>query len=573
MDARREPGAAKIASVRARPYSESVEPALRIVPLGGLGRIGGNLMAIEGPNDMLLVDCGMLFPTADQPGIDYCIPDTTYVMERRHKLRAILITHAHEDHFGAVPFLLPELDVPIWGTDLTMSLLAAKLAEFPELSPSLMRFRDGQRVSFGELAVTAVPVTHSVPDAVALAIETPVGVVVHTGDFKLDPDPIDGRKTDEGTLRAFGDRGVVLLLSDSTNAERPGHTWGEREVGDAVAEVIARAPLRVLVTTFASNVHRLQSIITASEAAGRRVVLAGRSVVETVRVAMERGYLQARRGTLQEVEAYDGLPRSATTIIASGSQGEPQSTLARIAAGTHGAVKLEPGDWAIMSSRRIPGNERAVSTLVNNLYRRGVEVIDDRSARVHTSGHAHNDEQRRMLELCRPRFFVPVHGELRHMVRHARLAEEVGIPRDRIFVVEDGQPVDLLSIDGTVHARPGEKVPSGLVFVDGKRVGEVGEVVLRDRRHLAETGMVVCVVIFLEDGGVVAGPDIHTRGLFESEDKEMLARAEEEVLAALRSLETKDTPSRQEAIRSSLRRFFKRELLRRPLVVPVVVVL
>jgi ribonuclease J len=516
----------------------------------------------------------MLFPTAEQPGVDYCIPDTSYLRERQHKLRAVLITHAHEDHYGAVPFLLPELDVPIYGTDLTMSLLAGKLAEFPELEPDLRRLRDGQAVEFGELRVTPLAVTHSVPDAIGMAIETPAGIIVHTGDFKLDPDPVDGRHTDVAALRALGDRGVTLLLSDSTNSERPGHTWGEREVGQALAEVIARAPLRVLVTTFASNVHRLQAVITASEAVGRKVVLAGRSVMETAQIAIDRGHLRIKPHTLVPIEAFDGVARSRLTVIASGSQGEPHSTLARIAAGSHGAVKLEPGDWAVMSSRRIPGNERAVSTVINNFYRLGVEVIDDRVAKVHTSGHAYNDEQIRMLELVRPRFFVPVHGEYRHMVRHGRLANEHGVPPDRVIVVEDGQPIDLwTSADGVV-ARRAEAVTAGLVFVDGKRVGEVGEVVLRDRRHLSEMGMVVCVAIFREGGGIVAGPDIHTRGLFvDEENREVIERAEGEVLDALKKQPGIDVATRKEEIRAALKRFFRKELDRRPLIVPVVMTL
>ena len=545
---------------------------LRIVPLGGLGHIGGNALAIENDTSLVIVDCGLLFPSEDQPGVDYVIPDLTWVRERRDKLRGIILTHAHEDHLGAIPYVWQDLLTPVYGSPFTLAMLAVKLAEFPECTPTLRPFADREEVRLGDLVVRPLAVTHSIPGAVALAIDTEVGTLVHTGDFKLDPAPLDGRVTDEGSLRALGAAGVTLLMSDSTNAEKAGHTYGERVVADALTQLIASAPFRVVVTAFSSNLFRLRSIIEASEAAGRRVVLAGRSVDQNVNLGLERGLLHARQGTLRAPDDFDALPRSAVTVIAGGSQGEPQSALSRIALGRHSEIALEPGDRVIFSSRRIPGNERAVAAVVNNLCRLGVEVLDDRAGHVHASGHAFNDEQRAMVEWCRPRFFVPVHGEYRHLWQHGAIAREAGVAPERVFVLEDGQTLELARGAAGVEARRGEPVPAGVVYVDGKKVGDVGEVVLRDRRVLAETGMVLCVVVLDEAGGLVAGPDIVTRGvLHEEAGQELLARAADEVRQALRRLEVHaDHATRSEEVRVTLRRLFRRELDRRPLVIPVV---
>lgn len=547
---------------------------LRAIPLGGLGRIGGNMMVYETADDLIVVDCGILFPTAEQPGIDYIIPDASYLFERKDKLRAYLITHAHEDHIGALPHILPSAPAPVYGTKFTLGLIEVKLADFPTVRPEMIEIRDGEPFRVGGFQVTPIPVTHSIPGSVALALDTPVGTLLHTGDFKLDPDPLDGRLTDEAALRALGDRGLLALFSDSTNAPREGHTWSEREVEVRLRELILEARNRVVLTTFSSHLHRIQTIIDASYAAGRTVIPVGRSVVQNIQMALERGFLRAPHGSLADPTYYDSLPRSHVTVIASGSQGEAASTMTRIAAGQH-AIRLDPDDLVIFSSRRIPGNELAVGAVVNNLYRLGVEVIDDHREKVHTSGHAFAGELTRMLELTRPRYFVPIHGEYRHLVTHARLAAHAGVAPHDIFVVEDGNPLELERAGGEVRVRRGEPVTAGHVFVDGKGVGDVGEIVLRDRRVLAETGMVLCVAIFDEHGALVAGPDIVTRGVVHVDaNQELIARASAEVERAVSQLGRRaDTAQRTEEIRLTLRRFFRRELDRRPLILPLVVVL
>ncbi len=539
---------------------------LRVVPLGGLGRIGGNMMVYETTTDLIIVDCGVLFAGADEPGVDYCLPDISYVRERHEKLKGIVLTHAHEDHQGALPFVLPELNVPVWGTRFTIDYIRARFAELDRFRPDLRVFADGQRFRLGELEVQPLAVTHSIPGAVALALHTPAGVLVHTGDFKLEASPKDGRTTDIRGLTALGDAGVTLLLSDSTNAEKTGHTYGEDEVAIALREVIASAPYRVVVTTFASSIHRLQSIIDASLEVGRVVVPAGRSLQQNVQMALERGYLRARPGTMKAPEDITGLPRSQVTIIASGCQGEQESTMARLARGQHGLIHLEPHDRVVFSSRRIPGNERAVGAMVNNLYRRGVEVVDDRSARVHTSGHAFNDEQRAMLEYCRPRYFMPVHGEYRHLVKHAQLAVTCGMAPQDIFVLEDGETLELVHKAGAVVACRGEPVQAGLVYVDGAHGESVDEVVLRDRRLLGESGVVHCSVVVC-DGRLVADPELVTRGLVhEDVSTQLLAKAVLAVKASLRELGSPDPDLQRQEVRRSLRRFFRRELDRRPFV-------
>ena len=542
------------------------------IPLGGLGHVGGNMMAYETADDLVAIDCGILFPTADQPGVDYIIPDVGYLVERKSKLRGIVLTHGHEDHIGALPYILPQLDVPIYGTRFTLALLEGKLGEHPALEPNLRLIQDRVPFPVGGLTFEPIPVTHSIPDAVAFSIRTPIGTVIHTGDFKLDGRPLDGRRTDVEALRQLGDTGVIALFSDSTNAEKPGHAWDEHEIGETLEPLVAGATRRVIVTAFASHIHRVQMIVTASERAGRKIVLVGRSMQQNVQLALERGFLKAHFGAFVDASEFERLPPREVTVIASGSQGEPESAMTRIATGRHGQVRVEAGDRVILSSRRIPGNERAIGSMVNHLFRLDVEVIDDRSARVHASGHAFNDEQREIIDLCRPRFFVPIHGEYRHLVRHAALAREAGIVAQNVSVIEDGQPLHFSRHGADVRMRRGVAVQAGHVFVDGKGVGDIGEIVLRDRRVLAETGMVLCVVILREDGVVVGGPDLVTRGVLHVDaNQALLARAAEEVRTVVERREGfADAADCGERIRQVLRRFFRRELDRRPLILPVV---
>ena len=545
---------------------------LRMVPLGGLGHIGGNMMVYETARDLIVVDCGVLFPNSDQPGVDYIIPNVAYVRERRHKLRAYVITHGHEDHIGALPFVLGELPAPLYATAFTADLLRGKLEEFPRIKYDLRLILDRQPFKVGDFEIDPIPVTHSIPHAVALAINTPAGRVLHTGDFKLDPNPLDGRVTDLEGLRQHGDAGITLLCSDSTNAEKPGRTWSEHDIAASLLEVVRETPKRLFITTFASHIERIQAILQAAEATGRRVIPVGRSMQQNVAMGLDVGYLRAQLSTVAELDDFATLPADKVIVLASGSQGESRSAMGRLAEGRLTGIKIEAGDRVVLSSRRIPGNERAIGNLINSFYRQGAEVITDHQARVHSSGHAFSDEQRDMLRLCRPKHFVPLHGELRQMLRHAAIAKEEGVEDDRVLVTEDGLPLELIKVDGDIRMRRADRIEAGLVFVDGKGVGDVGEVVLRDRRLLAESGIIVCVAVYNEAGELLSGPELVTRGLvYVDENGALLDRAQDAVYEALRQLSRRaDENTRSDAIRQTLRRFFRRELDRRPLVVPMI---
>ncbi|HET6346316.1 MAG TPA: ribonuclease J, partial [Myxococcota bacterium] len=453
------------------------------------------------------------------------------------------------------------------------ALIRNKLTEFPDIDYDLREMRDRQRFRLGAFDIDPLAVTHSIPHAVALAMRTPVGVVVHTGDFKIDPDPLDGRLTDIPGLRAYGEEGVAVLLSDSTNSEKSGHTWSERDVEGTLREIIERAPYRVFLTTFASHIDRIQAVLDGAMHAGRRVIPLGRSMQANIGMALEMGLLRASPSILAEASEFPSLPRNKVVVLAAGSQGEPMSSMTRLAEARLTPVAVEPGDQVIFSSRRIPGNERAIGQMMNNLVRLGAEVITDHAARVHSSGHGFNEEQLQMLSLCRPRAFVPLHGEYRHMVRHAALAAEAGVHPDRIFVTEDGFPLEVTRIDGDLMVERLPKVQAGLVFVDGKGIGDVGEVVLRDRRILSESGIIVCVVIMSSDGRVVAGPELATRGVvYVDESLELLHRAAESVREALdNAAHAIELETYMEEVRLALRRFFRRELDRKPLIVPMVI--
>lgn len=538
-------------------------------------------MVFETAADIVVVDCGMLFPGNEHPGVDYLVPDTTYLAERRHKLRAYVITHGHEDHIGALTHVVTKLPAPIYATNFTLGLISMKFADRAgAVDPELHRLRDRQEVRIGDFVIEPIAVTHSIPDAVALSITTPVGVIVMTGDFRIDPTPPGGRLTDLQRLRELGDRGVVALLSDSTNSERSGRSWSEKVVADTLHKVIRDAPHRVTITTFSSHIHRIQAVLDASYEAGRTVIPVGRSVAQNIQMALERGFLKAEHGALADPTYFENIPRSHVTVIASGSQGEPQSAMTRIAAGTHGYVRLDPHDQVIWSSRRIPGNELAIAAVVNNLLRSGVQLIDDRVLPVHTTGHAFADELAQMITLVRPRFFIPVHGEYRHMLAHAKIAEGCGVRREAIHIIEDGQPLVVRSEDGTLTMVRDEPVTAGFVFVEGESHAEVGEVVLRDRRVLAETGIVVCAAVLNDKGELVTRPAIATRGVVHvDENADLLAAAADEAQRAIDELaasrgrgpfSSDDEELLAEEMRVAVRRFFRREVGKRPLVVPLV---
>jgi ribonuclease J len=546
----------------------SAAPVLRVIPLGGLGEIGLNLLVLECADTAIAIDCGVMFPDEQMLGVDVAIPDVSYLRALGPRFRAIFLTHGHEDHIGALPHVLSELPVPVYGTPLTLGFVRERLRE-SRLGAALAPYGP-EPCHVGPFVVEPFAVTHSIPDSVGLAIRTPVGTVVHTGDFKLDQTPLDGRLPDLGRLAELGAAGVLLLLSDSTNAEHPGFTPSERTVGVQFERIFREAAGRVLVTTFSSHIHRMQQVIDLAARFGRRVALIGRSLVAHAGVARDLGLLRIPEGTLVDPGVARALPPREIAYLTAGSQAEAASALVRIAMDAHKQVALEPGDTVVLSSRIIPGNERAIASLVNHLYRRGAVVYYDRIAPVHVSGHAAQEELKLVLNLVRPRHFVPVHGEYRHLVRHLRLATEVGIPAERCHLLEDG---DVLELDAA-GARRGERVTAGRVFVDGKGIGDVEDVVLRDRRHLSEDGFVLAVLAIAQQSGeIVAGPDLVSRGVIAEEaSAEVLDGARDAVLSALAAVnpESRTDPAEvKDEVRRALKRYFKR-LARRPVILPFV---
>jgi ribonuclease J len=547
---------------------------LRLIPLGGVGEIGLNLLIVAYGGDAIAIDCGVMFPDKDMLGVDLVIPDTTVLGEFGDGFRAVFLTHGHEDHIGALPYVLRHRAVPVYGTPMTLALVREKLTEHGLLeSVPLRRLAPGATVEIGPFRVEAVHVTHSIVDAVALAIRTPVGTIVHTGDFKLDETPLAGPPSNLQRFAELGDAGVLVLLSDSTNVEREGTTPSERDVGECLETIFRGRRGKVIVSTFASHVHRIQQVFDVSHRLGRRVALVGRSLGVNVALAMELGHLRVPPNTLVDLSRVSALAPDEVTIIATGSQAEPLSALARIAMNDHPMVKAGPGDTLVLSSRVIPGNERAVGNLINHFYRRGAAVITHRELPCHASGHASQEELRRMLALTRPRHFVPVHGEYRHLVRHARLAHEAGVPEASCFLLENGE---VLGLDDRAAAMRGTPVRAGRVFVDGKGVGDVGEVVLRDRRHLSADGFVLAVLaVDQRSGDVLAGPDLVSRGvLLDNGHADHLQQARAAVLEALAAINPEsrtDSDEVKEEMRKALRRYFNRALGRRPVVLPYVV--
>jgi ribonuclease J len=554
------------------PIDVPTEPAVRLIPLGGLGEIGLNMMLLECGPDILAVDCGLLFPDDEMPGIDFAIPDFSYLRDRRDAFRGVVLTHGHEDHVGALSYLLRDFPVPVYGTPLTLAIARHRLAEHGLLDQADLRpYAPGARLAIGAFTVEPIRVTHSIADGIGLAIETPVGTVVHTGDFKLDPHPVDHQQPDYSRFAALGERGVLALCSDSTNVGRPGRTGSETEVGQALAGRFAEAPGRIIVATFASHIHRIQQVLDLAATGHRQVALLGKSMVANVAVAAELGYLEIPRGLIVPLEDLAELPAQRQVILSTGSQGEPNSAISLIAAGEHKYVQAGPGDLVIFSSRVIPGNERVIGRAINALLRRGAEVLWEDVAFVHVSGHASQEDLKQMLALTRPRYFVPVHGEFRHLLQHARLAEGVGIPKDRIFLIEDGLGLEMTASGARVLAG----YPAGPVLVDGKGVGDVGSVVLRDRQLLAESGMlVIALTIDRATGSIVAGPEIVSRGFVYMKEADALM---DEVKAAVRDA----LASRQEPevfdrelvgamVRSAARRFINQRFQRKPIVLPVV---
>ncbi len=538
--------------------------SIRVIPLGGLGEIGMNLMVYECGEEAIVVDCGMMFPDAATLGVDVIIPDLTYLFENAAKIRALFLTHGHEDHIGAVPFLVDRLQIPVYGSPLALGFVSDKLDEFGIEGADLREIAPREVVEAGSFRVEAIRVTHSIVDAFGFAIATPAGTIIHTGDFKIDHTPVDTRTTDLGRFAHYGELGVTLLVSDSTNALVPGHCPSERTVGTGLEALFATAKGRIIVTTFASHIHRIQQVIDLARRNRRKVMLLGRSLISNVEIAERLGYLKIPR----EVRtASADIPAREIVILTTGTQGEPSSALTRIAVGEHRQVAIENGDVVVISARAIPGNERAIAHVIDHLYRRGAEVIHSEEADVHVSGHACQEELKLMLNVTRPRFFIPMHGTLRHLVHHARLAREVGVPHGT--VITNGQVAVIENGEMRVLE---ERVAQGKVFIDAE-AEEVPEIVVRDRQHLAEDGFVI-VVVAVGDGKMIREPEIITRGLVHVDESQEVLADVKRLLATLLDEsardELRDPELLQEKMRALLKRYFRRSMGRRPMILPVV---
>jgi len=548
------------------------EPYLRIVPLGGCGEIGRNMTVIETNDDLVVVDCGLMFPDEEMFGVDIVINDFTYLRERQDKFRALLVTHGHEDHIGGIPYLLREFPkMPVIGTPLSLALIRAKLKEHKPGEWDAREVEPGDRVRFGGIETQFIHINHSLAGACSLAIRTPLGIVFHTGDFKFDQTPIDGDPADFASIAKVGDEGVLVMLPDSTNAERPGHTLSERIVGEAFSNIFARAKGRLIVTSFASNVPRIQQVVDQSKRYGRKVAFLGRSLQNVVQFARQLGYLDIPEGLVIRLEEVDDHPPHEVCVMTTGSQGEPMSALTRLSVRDHKHFKIVPGDTVVISATPIPGNEKAVSRTINNLYRLGANVIHGSTGNAHVSGHASQEELLLMLNLVRPKYFIPVHGEYRMLVMHGRLAQQTGVAGDNVFTAENG---DVLEFTGEGAEKVG-RTYGGNVMVDGSGVGDVGEAVLRDRKHLAGDGiMMVVVTVDAEEARVVAGPDVISRGVFylpESGELVDELKAKLSAILAACSVEgIRDIGNVKEHIRSGLSKAVFEKSRRRPIVIPVV---
>jgi len=549
-----------------------IKQKLKVIPLGGLQEIGKNITVFEYGDDIIVVDCGLTFPEDDMLGIDLVIPDISYLAKNREKVRGIILTHGHEDHIGAVPYFLKEINVPVYGTRLTLGLLKYKLEEHGLLSMTeMVDVEPGGTFELGAFKVEFIRTNHSIADSVALALHTPVGIVVHTSDFKIDYTPIEGKATDLARLSDLGKKGVLLLMCDSTNAERPGYTMSERTVGETFEEIFMDAKSRIIVASFASNVHRIQQVIDAACKFNRKVTVVGRSMVNVVNVAMELGYLNVPEGIMIDVDLIDKYPPDRMVIITTGSQGEPMSALSRMAVNEHKKVEIEPGDLIIISASPIPGNEKSIFRVINELFKKGADVIYESLADVHVSGHACQEELKLIHNLVKPRFFMPVHGEYRHLKQHANLASKMGMPSENIFVMEIGKVLELSSDSAKINGN----VSSGRILVDGLGVGDVGSIVLRDRKLLSQDGLIVVVITTeKESGQIVAGPDIITRGfVYVRESEDLIEEARDIIKKTLAKLEGKkgnDWSAKKGIIKDDLREYLYEKTKRKPMILPII---
>lgn len=550
---------------------EKTQKKLNIIPLGGLGEVGKNMTAFRYGNDIILIDAGLMFPEDDMLGIDLVIPDITYLVENQDKLKGIFLTHGHEDHIGALPYILRQLDVPVYGTALTLGILEGRLKEAGVSTASLNVIKSGDRVRAGSFKLEFMRVNHSIPDAIGMAIHTPVGLLIHTGDFKIDQTPVDGQVMELNRFAEYGDKGVLLLMADSTNAERPGYTQSEKFVGETFDNEFRYARNRIIVATFSSNVHRIQQIFDAAVKYKRKVAVMGRSMVNVVSISLEMGYLKVPDGVLIDIDEIRNYTNDKVVVVCTGSQGEPMSALTRMSMGDNRKVQIVPGDTVIISATPIPGNEKLVSNTINHLYMLGAEVIYEKANGVHVSGHASQEELKIMHNLVRPKFFMPVHGEYRHLMKHAKIAESLGMDKKNILLTENGSVVELTKDKIAVTG----KVTSGIVLIDGLGVGDVGNIVLRDRRQLSQDGIMIVVLgIDKANNEITAGPDIVSRGFVYVREAEILMEeAKERVQAALDKCEEnnmREWSAIKSAIRDALGRFLFEKTRRRPMILPII---
>lgn len=545
---------------------------LKIISLGGLDEIGKNMTVFEYGEDIIVVDCGMGFPDFDMYGVDIIVPDASYLYKNQSKVRAMFITHGHEDHIGSIPYIIDELNVPVYATKFTAGLIELKLGEHKLTHKTeVVTVKAGSKIKAGCFSVEFIHVNHSIPDAVAFAINTPVGTVVHTGDFKIDTTPIEDKMADIVRFGELGRRGVLALLSESTNVEREGFSVSESKVGRSLDNYFKDCENRIIVTTFASNVHRIQQVINSAAKYGRKVAVTGRSMENVLKLAVEYGYIKAPQGVLVDVTKLKNLPKNEIVIITTGSQGEAMSALYRMAFSVHKQVELIPGDRIIISASAIPGNEKTIYNVINELYAKGAEVIYEKAAALHVSGHACQEELRMILALTKPKYFIPIHGEHRHLMLHAKIAREMGINPKNVIVAGIG---DVIEMNGR-NAKITGTVPSGKIFVDGSGVGDVGSVVLRDRKHLAQDGMLVAIVSLSgEDGSLVSGPDIISRGfIYVKESEELIAEMKEVIIRVLDDCDAKrisDWTTIKAMMRGRLSDYLYKKTRRNPMILPVI---
>ena len=544
---------------------------LKIIPLGGIEEIGKNITVFEYGNDIVLVDCGVAFPEDDMLGIDLVIPDFSYLEKNKEKIRGLVITHGHEDHIGSIAYLLKQINIPIYATKLTIGLISNKLEEHKLLNTAKLNVvKQGQTIVLGKMRVEFIRSCHSIPDSVALAIHTPVGTIVHTGDFKIDYTPIDDQKIDLGRLAELGNRGVLALLSDSTNAERKGYTMSESTVGEVFDKLFSNCKKRIVIATFASNMHRIQQIVNSSVKNNRKIAVCGRSMINMIQTSVELGYINAPKNVFIDVDMIKNYTDEQLVIITTGSQGEPMSALTRMANGEHKKVNINSNDLVIISATPIPGNEKFVSKVIDDLMKIGAEVVYSALADVHVSGHACQEEQKLMLSLVRPKFFVPVHGEYRQLIAHKNTAKLMGIPDENIILLKNGRVLEINENEAKLTGT----VPVGKVFVDGLGVGDVGNIVLRDRQHLSQDGLIIVVLTMDSKGNVVAGPDIISRGfVYVRESENLMEDVKNLVNIEVMKCEDNhitDWSTIKTTIRDSLRDYIMQTTKRNPMILPII---